>query len=230
MTMPLMTEDLKKLRIFLADDHELVRHGIRALLQARRSWTVVGEAADGKEALEKTTILKPDVAILDVEMPNLDGLEVTRLIREATPSVKVIILTMHESHQVVARALKAGACGYVLKSDQANQLVEAITTVSQGQVFLSPKVSSLVLKAFRNAGKESASARPSQNQLTPREHEIIRLLAQGKTNKETAGLLGIAIRTVESHRSKIMLKLDLHSLTELIHYAIGNEIVSAQEF
>jgi DNA-binding NarL/FixJ family response regulator len=230
MTMPLMTEDLKKLRIFLADDHELVRHGIRALLQARRSWTVVGEAADGKEALEKTTILKPDVAILDVEMPNLDGLQVTRLIREATPSVKVIILTMHESHQVVARALKAGACGYVLKSDQAKQLIEAITTVSQGQVFLSPKVSSLVLKAFRNAGKESASARPSQNQLTPREHEIIRLVAQGKTNKETAGLLGIAIRTVESHRSKIMLKLDLHSLTELIHYAIGNEIVSAQEF
>src|ERR1700682_668226 len=220
-----MAEALKNLRILIADDYELVRHGIRALLQSRRGWRVVGEAADGKEALEKTTVLKPDVGIRDIEMPKLDVLEVTRLIREATPNVKVIILTNDESHQRVARVLKAGVCGYVHKSDQAKQLVKAITAVSQGQVFFSSKVSSLVLEVFRNTRKESESPKLWQNQLSPRELEILRLLAEGKKNNEIAGLLGITARTVETHRAKIMIKLGLHSTRELIYYAIRNEIV-----
>jgi DNA-binding NarL/FixJ family response regulator len=220
-----MTRGAKKLRILVADDHELVRRGIRGLLRARRGWTVVGEAVNGREAVEKANKLKPDVAILDISMPDLDGLQATQRIREAVPTTEVVILTMHESDQMVRRVLDAGALGFVLKSDLAKHLVKAVKDVSAGKQFLTPRVSDIVLKGFLE--NQSDKTGHSQARPTPREIEVIRLLAEGKANKEIAIKLGITIRTVETHRAKIMLKLGLHSLTELIHYAIRHKIFTA---
>lgn len=216
---------MKNLRILIADDHELVRRGVLGVLHSRHGWRVVGEAANGREAVEKTIKLKPDVAILDISMPELDGVEAVCQIREAVPDTKVLVLTMHESDQVVKRALDAGAHGYVLKSDLSESLPKAVKAIAEGKRFLTPKVSEIVLEGFlktRSQQGERAGART-----TPRETEIIRLLAEGRSNKEIAAQLGIAVRTVETHRSKIMLKLGLHSLAELIHYAIQHKIFSA---
>ena len=217
----------KKLCILVADDHELVRRGIRGLLRARRGWTVVGEAMNGREAVEKANRLKPDVAILDISMPDLDGLQATRRIREAVPTTEVVVLTMHESDQMVRRVLDAGARGYVLKSDLATHLVKAVKDVCAGKMFLTPRVSDIVVRGFLATGEESDPTEHSQARPTPREVEIIRLLAEGKANKEIAAKLEITIRTVETHRAKIMLKLGLHSLAELIHYAIRHKIFTS---
>jgi len=219
---------LKKLRILLADDHGLVRRGARALLQARHGWRVVGEAANGREAVEKATKLKPDVAIVDISMPELDGIEVVGQIRKAVPDTRVLVLTMHESDQMVRRALDAGARGYLLKSDLTDCLAKAVKATADGKRFLTPKVSDIVLEGFLNTRSPHRQGERTGTRTTPREVEIIRLLAEGKANKEIAALLGITVRTVETHRSRIMLKLDLHSLAELIHYAMRNEIISAK--
>jgi len=216
---------VKNLRILIADDHELVRRGVLGVLHSRHGWRVVGEAANGREAVEKTIKLKPDVAILDISMPELDGVEAVSQIREAVPETKVLVLTMHESDQLVKRALDAGAHGYVLKSDLTDSLPKAVKAIAEGKRFLAPKVSEIVLEGFLKTRSQQggrAGTRP-----TPRETEIIRLLAEGRSNKEIAAQLGIAVRTVETHRAKIMLKLGLHSLAELIHYAIQHKIVSA---
>ncbi len=222
-----MTRGTKRLRILVADDHELVRRGIQELLRARRGWKVVAEAVNGREAVEKASELKPDVAILDISMPDLDGLQATRQIRETVTGTSVVVLTMHESDQMVRRILDAGALGYVLKSDLAKHLVKAVKNVSAGKLFLTPRVSDIVLKGFLKTGNQPGPTENSRPRPTPREVEIIRLLAEGKANKEIAGELGITTRTVETHRARIMLKLGLHSLTELIHYAIRHEIFSA---
>jgi two-component system response regulator NreC len=217
---------VKTIRILLADDHALVRRGARALLHSRRGWRVVGEAANGREAVEKAKQLKPDVAVVDIAMPQLDGIEVSRQIRQAVPATKVLVLTMHESDQMIQRALEAGAQGYILKSDLTDSLPKAVKAVAEGKRFLTPQVSEIVLNGFLNAGTRRQHGKPTDSQLTPRELEIIPLLAEGKVNKEVASLLGITVRTVETHRAKIMLKLDLHSLAELIHYAIRHAIFS----
>jgi len=222
-----MSRSTRSLRILVADDHELVRRGIRRLLRARRGWRVIGDAVNGREAVEKASKLKPDVAIVDISMPELDGLQATRQIRGATPSTQVVVLTMHESDQMVRLVLDAGALGYVLKSDLAAHLVKAVKEVSAGRLFLTPRVSDIVLKGFLRTRNQPEVREHSQVRPTPREVEIIRLLAEGKANKEIAAELGITARTVETHRAKIMLKLGLHSLTELIHYAIRHEIFSA---
>ena len=221
-----MSSATRKLRILLADDHELVRRGIRELLQAHRSWKVVGQAANGVEAVEKAKKLRPDVAILDIGMPAMDGLEATRQLREAAPNTRVLILTMHDSDQMVRRVLEAGAKGFVLKSDLAAYLTRAVRAVSQDKVFLTPKVSEIVLNGFLNKEKIPTRRGGFQAQPTPRETEIIRLLGEGKSNKEIASALGITARTVETHRAKIMLKLGFHSIAELVHYAIHNQLVS----
>jgi DNA-binding NarL/FixJ family response regulator len=221
---------MKRLRILVADDHELVRRGIQELLRARGGWKVVAEAVNGLEAVEKASELKPDVAILDISMPDLDGLQATRQIREAAPGTSVVVLTMHESDQMVRRVLDAGALGYVLKSDLAKHLVKAVKNVSAGKLFLTPRVSDIVLKGFLKTGNQPGPTENSRPKPTRREVEIIRLLAEGKANKEIGAELGITTRTVETHRARIMLKLGLHSLTELIHYAIRHEIFSAPGF
>ena len=222
-----MTSGTKRLRILVADDHELVRRGIRDSLRARRGWTVVGEAINGREAVEKANRLKPDVAILDISMPDLDGLQATRRIRDAVPTTEVVVLTMHESDQMVRRVLDAGALGYVLKSDLPTQLVKAVKDVSAGKQFLTPRISDIVLKGFLKTGNQVDTMGRSQVRPTSREVEVIRLLAEGKANKEIAIRLGITIRTVETHRAKIMLKVGVHSLAELIHYAIRHKIFTA---
>ncbi len=170
--------------------------------------------------------LKPDVAIVDLTMPDLDGLQATRKIREQSPATKVVVLTMHESDQMVRRVLDAGALGYVLKSDLATHLVKAVKDVSTGKLFLTPKVSDIVLKGFLKTGNQPDAAEQPQARPTPREVEIIRLVATGKANKEIAAQLGITVRTAETHRAKIMNRLGLHSVAEITHYAIRNKIVS----
>jgi len=219
-----MAKRSKRLRILIADDHELVRHGIRGILRARRTWKVVGEAVDGREAVLKAQNLRPDLAVLDITMPHVDGLEATRQILQAAPDAKVVILTMHESDQMVRRVLEAGARGYVLKSDLATSLVKAIEQVSRGKLFLTPKVSEIVLQGFLKESKRGEEVRP-----TPREIEIIRLLTEGKANKEIASDLAITVRTVETHRSQLMHKLGMHSLAELIRYAMENGISASGE-
>jgi DNA-binding NarL/FixJ family response regulator len=219
---------VKKLRILVADDHGLVRRGALGVLHSQRGWRVVGEAANGREAVENTIKLKPDVAILDISMPEMDGVEAVRQIREAVPNTKVLVLTMHESEQIVQRALDAGAHGYLLKSDLTECLVKAVKAISEGKRFLTPKVSEIVLEGFLKTTNQNQKGERAGAKTTPRELEIIRLLAQGKSNKEIAAELGIAVRTVETHRAKIMLKLGLHSLAELIHYALRHKLVSTQ--
>jgi DNA-binding NarL/FixJ family response regulator len=217
---------VKKLRILLADDHELVRRGARAILHSRRNWRVVGEAADGRAAVEMARELKPDVAIVDIGMPELDGVEVARRIRETAPDTKVLVLTMHESDHMVRRALDAGASGFLLKSDLSDCLPKAVKAVAEGKRFLTPHVSEIVLDGFLNTRTQPQQAQRADARTTPRELEIIRLLAQGRSNKEVAADLGIAVRTVETHRAKIMLKLGIHSLADLIHYAIRQGILA----
>jgi DNA-binding NarL/FixJ family response regulator len=205
---------VKKLRILIADDHGLLRGGARAILQSRRGWRVVGEAANGREAVQKAIELNPDVAVVDIGMPDVDGIEVARQIREAVPDTKVLMLTMHESDEMVSRALDAGARGFVLKSDLTECLPRAVEAIAEGKRFLTPKVSEIVLEGFLN----TRSRHQQERRAGPR----------SKSNKEIATLLGITVRTVETHRAKIMLKLGIHSLAELIHYALHNEIISAK--
>jgi DNA-binding NarL/FixJ family response regulator len=218
---------VKKLRILIADDHAMARRGAHAVLHSRHGWRVVGEATNGREAVEKAIELKPDVAVVDIGMPELDGVEVTRQIREAVPNTKVLVLSMHESDRLISRALDAGACGYLLKSDLTNCLPKAVKAIAEGKRFLTPKVSEIVLQGFLKTKSQHRPGERAGVRITPRESEIVRLLAEGKSNKEIASQLGIAVRTVETHRAKIMLKLGLHSLAELVHYALRYGIISA---
>jgi DNA-binding NarL/FixJ family response regulator len=222
-------KNASKFRIVVADDHELVRRGIRDLLEIQRGWKVVGEAACGRDAVEKVKKLKPDITILDVTMPDMDGLEVTRQIRETAIETRVLILTMHESDQMVRRVLEAGARGYVLKSDMAMHLIRAVKDLAHGKISLTPKVSEIVLQGFLKVGEKDKPAHTCV-QPTPREIEIIRLLAKGRANKQIATELGITVRTVETHRARIMMKMGFHSLTDLIHYAIRDKIVTSLDF
>lgn len=217
------------LRILIADDHELVRHGIKSILRERKGWRIVGEAKDGEQAALLVQKLRPHVLIMDITMPNLDGLEAARQILRSVPATKILILTMHETSQMVRRILGAGALGYVLKSDLAEQLVKAVTDVSQGKLFLTEKVADIVLRGFINAENQFIGATGRDISTTPREMEIIRLLAEGKSNKEIGSLLGITVRTVETYRAKkIMVKLGVHSIAELIHYALDSGLVRFQ--
>ena len=202
---------MKQLRILLADDHPLIRRGAREVLEARRGWKVVGEAMDGSDAIEKASRLRPDVAVVDISMPGLDGIEVIRQIRAKLPSIRVLVLTMHESEQLVHSALEAGAQGYILKSDLTQSLVKAVEDVSSGKRSLTPRVSEIIVEGFLNAKNREQRDR-ADTQPTPREAEFIRLLAQGKVNKEISAALAITVSTVETHRARIMRKLCLHSL------------------
>lgn len=223
-----MMKNKNSLRIVVADDHELVRRGIRDLLEAQKGWKVVGEAKSGREAIEVVKKLKPNIAIVDITMPGMDGLEVTRRIRDVSRETQILILTMHESDQMVRRVLEMGARGYVLKSDMAAHLFQAVRDLANGKISLTPKVSAMVLEGFLKGG-ESKHAENGHAHPTPREVEIIRLLAEGKSNKEIAAELGITLRTVETHRAHIMMKMGLHSLPELIHYAIRDKIITTQD-
>ncbi len=222
-----MAQINKKTSILLADDHEVVRRGVRGLLQAQGSFQVVGEAANGRKALELAQKLRPNVAILDIGMPEMDGLEVTRRIRESVPETNVLILTMHESDEMVRQVLNAGAHGFVLKSDLAHCLLKVIRAVARSEISLTPKVSEIVLNGFMNIGKSTVCKGDSQAQPTAREVEIIRLLASGNSNKQVAETLGITVKTADTYRSRIMLKLHFHSVSDLVRFAVRENFIKA---
>jgi len=218
-----------KLRILLADDHEIVRRGLCALLQKHEGWEVCGEAMDGREAVEKARELKPDVVIVDIGMPNLNGLDATRRLLQYDPDSKVIVLTVTDADQVIREALDAGARGFVLKSDAARDLVSAVEAIQTRHMFFTPRVNDLVLAGFLEKGHAvSRSEPPRLPTLTPREREITQLLAEGRSSKEAASALNLSTKTVETHRSNIMRKLSLHSIRDLVVYAIKNKIIQIE--
>lgn len=214
------------LRILIADDHEVARRGIRALLESHPGWEVCGEARDGRETVELVTKIKPDLILLDIGMPNLNGLEATRQILAALPDAAILILTMHDTDQVVREVLRAGARGFLLKSDAGRDLVAAVEALQQQRTFFTTRVSQMVLEGYLGREPlEEKSADDFQNALTGREREVIQLLAEGKTSKEVAVTLNLSVKTAETHRTNLMRKLDLHSVADLTRYAVRNGIV-----
>ncbi|HEY5617798.1 MAG TPA: response regulator transcription factor [Vicinamibacterales bacterium] len=211
-------------RILIADDHEVVRQGVRTVLEGHPGWVVCGEASTGREAVAKAIDLRPDVVVLDISMPQLNGLEATRQLRRAVPA-KILILTVHESDQVVTEVLDAGAHGYLLKADAGRKLVEAIRALLRHKEFISERVH--VVAARRSGPGRAAAARRGSGRLSPREREVLQLLTEGKTNKEIGVALGMTTKTAETHRTHIMAKLNLHSMSELVRYAIRNRIIEA---
>jgi DNA-binding NarL/FixJ family response regulator len=218
-----------KLRILIADDHEVVRRGLSSLLQTQQGWEVVAEAADGREAVEKAKQLKPDFVILDIGMPNLNGLAATRQLAQHDPNCKIVVLTITDSDQVIREALDAGARGFVLKSDAVRDLVSAIEALQRGQMFFTPRVNEMVLAGFLEKGAVAPRGAPPRfPTLTPREREVIQLLAEGKSSKEVALVLNLSTKTAETHRSNIMRKLGFHSIRDLVLYAVKNDIIQVQ--
>lgn len=216
---------MKTLRILVADDHEVVRQGIRALLEVRPEWEVCAEAANGREAVELARQTKPDVVVMDISMPELNGLEATRQIMKTLPRTEVLILTLHESEQLIHRVIESGARAYVLKSDAGRSLVEGVAALGRHKAFFSSKVATLVVEGHLKRGKTTGRTTRNRDLLTARERETVQLLAEGKSNKEIAASLGLSVHTIETHRSNIMHKLGTHSLSGLIRYALRNKIV-----
>src|SRR5882672_2162912 len=206
-------------RVLLADDHQIVRQGLRGLLE-KAGHEVVGEAADGREALKLARALLPDIAVLDLSMPLLNGLDAAHEIRRIAPEIKTILLTMHTDKGYVLQALRAGAKGYVLKTQAAEDLIRAIREVSRGEVYLSPGVAVSVVDAYLQR------IDPAADPLTPRERQILQLVAEGKSTKEIARMLSISFKTAESHRNRMMKKLDIHEVAGLVRYAIRRGLVS----
>jgi DNA-binding NarL/FixJ family response regulator len=218
-----------KLRILIADDHELVRRGLCTLLQSHEGWEICGEATDGRAAVEKTQALKPDVVIVDIGMPILNGLAATRQLVQEDPNCKVIVLTVTDSDQVIREALDAGARGFVLKSDAARDLVTAVEALQKNRMFFTPRVNDVVLAGYLGRGSNgSRNTPPRLPQLTRRESEVIQLLAEGKSSKEIASMLNLSTKTAETHRSNIMRKLGFHSIRDLVVYAVKNNIIQIE--
>jgi two-component system, NarL family, response regulator NreC len=216
----------RRTRILVADDHTIVRQGLRAILEIEPDFEVVGEAADGREAVRKAVNLAPDVVIMDVSMPKMNGLEATARIVKNNPEIRVVALTMHSSEEYVYSLLKAGAKGYLLKESVSSDLVEAIHAVEGGGTYLHPSISSRVVDGYLKQPQAKAGAGMG-DVLTPREREILQLIAEGHTNKEIAGMLVLSVKTIENHRTRIMDKLEIHNVAGLTRYAIERGIASA---
>jgi len=216
---------MKKIRILLADDHTLMRGGLRLIIEQHGDLSVVGEAQDGREAVALAASLKPDVAVLDIGMPNLNGIEAAKQITEGDSGAAVVVLSMHHDETYMLRALKAGVRGYLLKDSAESDLVRAIHSVAERKSFFSPAVSKVLLEDYMRKLKRTG-AEDSYDLLTPREREILQLVAEGKSNKEVAAMLNLSVYTVETHRSNIMEKLKLKSLPELILYAVRKGIIA----
>jgi DNA-binding NarL/FixJ family response regulator len=214
---------MDKVRLLLVDDHTILRDGIRALLENEADLTVVGEAEDGRTAVKLSCQLKPDVVIMDIAMPLLNGLEATRQIKQDCPSTKVLILTMHDNEEYIRHALANGAMGYILKDADSQELLDAVRAVHHGEVILSPAITRLVVENYLRWG--DIQGNHSTDGLSPRESEVLQLIAEGYSNKQIAQILCISIKTVQSHRMNLMSKLDLHDRTELIKYAIQRKII-----
>lgn len=216
------------LRILIADDHEVARRGVRALLESHPGWEVCGEARDGRDAVEMALTSKPNVILLDIGMPNLNGLEAARHISSALPEAAILILTMHDSDIMVREVLRAGARGFLLKSDAGRDLVAAVEALELQRTFFTPRVSQMVLDGFLEREKGDSQPGPAElsgDLLTSREREVIQLLAEGRTSKEVAVTLNLSVKTAETHRTNLMRKLGLHSVADLTRYAVRNGIV-----
>jgi two-component system, NarL family, response regulator NreC len=216
---------MRKTRILVADDHQLMRSGLRLMLERQPDLSVVGEASDGREAVALAKSLKPEVVVMDIGMPNLNGIEAARQMTQENPQLAVVIVSMHSDESYVLRALKAGARGYLLKDSAEVDLIKAVNAVGSGKSFFSPAVSKLLLDDYVRKLKRTGSEDP-YDLLTPREREILQLVAEGKSNKDIANLLNLSVYTVESHRSNLMEKLNLRGLPELILYAVRRGIIA----
>ena len=210
---------MKRIRILLADDHAVVRQGFKMILDAQADMEIVGEAGNGRQAVELAEQLRPDVVVMDVSMPELNGIEATRRLASSVPRARVVALSMHKDSVYVREILRAGARGYLLKDSGAADLVAAIRAVASGESYLSPAVSNAVLDDYRRHATNPIDL------LTSREREVLQLLAEGKTNKEIAGVLNLSVYTVEAHRGRILEKLNLHSIGELVRFAVRNGLI-----
>src|SRR5437764_872814 len=210
-------------RILLADDHDVVRRGLKTLLEEHSGWEICGEALSGREAVDLARQLLPDIAIVDLMMPDLNGLETTRQIRKISERTQVLIFTMHHNESIVHDVLEAGARGYLLKSDAERHIVTAVETLLRRQPYFSAQVSETVLEGFLRSGRQAADG-ASVPRLTPREREVIQLLAEGHRNRKIAQKLGISIKTVETHRTTLMRKIGVKSIVELVRYAVRNHL------
>lgn len=219
---------MKPLRILVADDHDLMRRGIKTLLQTHTGWEVCGEAQTGREAVSRTEELKPDIVVLDISMPDLNGIEAARRIRKASPETEVLILSLHFSDQLIREIVEAGVRGYIVKSDSDRDLIVAVETLAKHKPFFTPRATEVILSNFNNTGGTRVEVPETvQDRLTSREREIVQLLAEGKSSKEVANSLNISVKTAETHRANIMRKLQLHTVSELVRYAVRNQIIEA---
>jgi DNA-binding NarL/FixJ family response regulator len=220
----------KKIRILIADDHQVVRRGLRAMLESAQGFAVVGECSDGEQVLQQVEKYEPDVVMLDISMPKLNGVDVTRILKRQHPEVRVIMLTIHESEEYVCEVVRAGADGYVLKTADKKELWTAVkSVVAEGGRFFSPGVSNIIVSHFTNRLRDERTRSQPVRTLTPREHEVLRCIAQGKTSRTIANELLLSIRTVNTHRANLMQKLDIHEKAGLVRYAIQNGIVDLRE-
>ncbi|HTW23914.1 MAG TPA: response regulator transcription factor [Candidatus Baltobacteraceae bacterium] len=216
---------MKTVRILIVDDHDLMRRGIKALLTSHAGWEVVGEAHTGREAVTKAEELKPDVVILDISMPDLNGIEAARRIRKSSPNTEVLILSVHYSDQLIRDILEAGVRGYIVKSDSDRDLIIAVETLANHKPFFTPRATEVILSNFNGARPGNDLPESVRDRLTSREREIVQLLAEGKSSKEVASSLCISVKTAETHRANIMRKLQLHTVTDLVRYAVRNQII-----
>jgi DNA-binding NarL/FixJ family response regulator len=211
------------LRILVVDDHAVVRRGVRSLLESREGWEVCGEATNGRDAVEQSGRLRPDVVVMDLSLPELNGLDATRQILKEAPGTEVLVLTMHHSEELARDVLQAGARGYLLKSDADENLIAAVDSLRQHKPFLTSTVAEFVLDDYIRRG--DAAQDDFALAVTAREREIIQLVAEGRSSKEAASTLGVSVKTIEAHRANIMRKLHLRSVSDLVRYAIRNRIV-----
>ena len=222
---------MAKIRVLIADDHDVVRSGLRALLRSGVDFAAVAEAVDGEDAVRLAAKFKPDVVLMDISMPNLDGIEATRRIKERQPEVKVIILSVHQDEEYAFQILRAGASGYVLKNARKKEIFEAIRSAVAGERFFSPGISNIIVEGFlKRAGEQDQPESPKpaagDSRLTPRETEVLRYIAQGYTNRKIAELLFLSFRTVNTHRTNIMQKLDIHDTAGLVRHAISLGLIT----
>jgi DNA-binding NarL/FixJ family response regulator len=218
---------IKTVRILVADDHDIIRRGLKQLLTLRPGWEVCGEAKTGREAVLLAEQLQPEVVVMDISMPDLNGLEAARRIHKLFPKMGILILSLHFSDQLVRDIVEAGARAYIMKSDADRDLVSAVEALANHRTFFTPRAAEMLLNGFSGQGSRSEPQVPQRNRLTPREREIVQLLAEGKSSKEVAVALGISVKTAETHRANIMRKLELHSVSEVVRYAVKNQIIEA---
>lgn len=215
----------RPLKILVADDHDIIRRGLKQLLTSRPGWEICAEAKTGREAVALAEQFKPDIVVMDISMPDLNGLEASQRIHKAFPKTGIVILTLHFSDQLVRDIVAAGARAYIMKSDADRDLVSAVEALANRRTFFTARAADMLLNGFSNQGGGAEPQAIKKDRLTPREREIVQLLAEGKSSKEVAVALGISVKTAETHRANIMRKLELHSVSELVRYAVKNQII-----